>query len=75
MQRLLREGGGALAEDIPPASDAERQEGDVSDELDLAAPDPPQLPRPAEPTRGGSSGDILRELLAELEALRALLPD
>ena len=73
VQRLLREGGGALAEDIPPASEAERREGEMADELDLSPPLPSRSP---EPTRASSpSRNALLDLLAELEAMRALLPD
>jgi DNA-binding transcriptional MerR regulator len=84
VQRLLREGGGALAEDIPPASEADRRE-DETGELDLAPPDlaPPAghllQPGQAAPDLGGEPGEthrhVLLDLLAELEALRALLPD
>ena len=35
VQRLLREGGGALADDIPPASDAERLEADANGRVRL----------------------------------------
>ena len=68
VQRLLREGGGALAEDIPPASEAERRDDD--EELDLPSSEQPST-RPLDPAlREG-----LRGILAELEAIRALLPD
>ena len=72
VQRLLREGGGALAEDIPPASEAERREGEGPDELDLTPPTA-LLPIAARPSR--SRQDDLLDLLADLEALRAMLPD
>ena len=99
VQRLLREGGGALADDIPPASDAERREGDaeVEVEVELAtaqspSPTPEQGSSPGavlvpiapavDPLAAaapGSTGDeglraALREVLAELEAIRALIP-
>ena len=77
VQRLLREGGGALSEDIPPASEAERREGEMSDELDLHAPEPPGPP--SSPSASAPQEDAtrtaLRALLADLEALRALIPD
>ncbi len=72
VQRLLREGGGSLAEDIPPASEAERREGDLADELDLAPPPPPA---PAGPAISGATREQLLDLLADLEAIRARLPD
>ncbi len=76
VQRLLREGGGALPEDIPPASEAERREGEHLDELDLPAPEPTPDPRsPVGQERAGAREAALLELLAELEAMRALLPD
>ncbi len=74
VQRLLREGGGALSEDIPPASEAERREGDLVDELDLSPPTASTItptPQGAEPR----IRDMLLDMLAELEAMRALLPD
>ena len=84
VQRLLREGGGALAEDIPPASEADRREDDTG-ELDLAPPDLPPAaanvlhPGEAAPDLCGEPGGIPRQvlldLLVELESLRALLPD
>src|SRR5271163_2402421 len=42
VQRLLREGGGRLADDIPPATEAERAAAEAERNLALAAPDPPQ---------------------------------
>ena len=76
VQRLLREGGGALADDIPPASDAERLEADAEGEFDFAhataAAEPvPGLPAHPEADRARA---VLREVLAELEAIRALIP-
>lgn len=76
VQRLLREGGGALPADIPPASEAERIEGEaerdrlIRESRAVAASDEPPFepdPRP--------STELLREILVELEALRAMLPD
>ena len=78
VQRLLREGGGKLADDIPPPTDAEREAA----ERERGAPEPPQMvlsmleppvpqarrPSEIERLRGG-----LAHILTELEALRAML--
>ena len=69
VQRLLREGGGALAEDIPPASEADRREDE--DELDLLPPPERPVDHPPDP----ATREALLDILAELEAIRALLPD
>ncbi len=110
VQRLLREGGGRLSDNIPPptAEDLAQEEAALEDfvqddPVDLLDPIEPQLPMPGltprpraavEPTpvRPRKSGHaqshgvdaaeaeanrlraVLRETLAELEALRALLP-
>ncbi|MBN8899196.1 MAG: MerR family transcriptional regulator [Rhodospirillales bacterium] len=84
VQRLLREGGGKLSDDIPPPNPEERA-GEQAEEqepdllipgLELAPPTPPP-PRTAV-KRADPEVDRLRRLLAEaleeLEALRALLP-
>ena len=78
VQRLLREGGGQLAEDIPPATPAER----AASEAERAEP-PPSLPgfEPEPPAPVASSAEqeverlraVLRRTLEELLALRALL--
>ena len=109
VQRLLREGGGHLADDIPPPAPDEKA-GTVehvfhdTDEPQLPMPGlGPSLPPPAPPSPVTSSRGrkpkikvvsvpappsvdsaamsevavlrlVLRETLAELEALRALLP-
>jgi DNA-binding transcriptional MerR regulator len=88
VQRLLREGGGRLSDDIPPAP-ADEQE---AAEAERAAPLPtePELPiefthaAPPQTARGNPRprGDaeverlraVLAETLRELEELRALLP-
>jgi DNA-binding transcriptional MerR regulator len=87
VQRLLREGGGRLSDDIPPPSAEERavsgeEAGGVQAEPELplpgltpvAATARPRLPRAA---GGDAEAARLRALLAdvlqELEALRALL--
>ena len=87
VQRLLREGGGRLSDDIPPASAAERAAAEserravVSAEL-LQLPMPgfaaqPVMPPPAHPipppSHTAELRDLLKTTLAELEALRALL--
>lgn len=82
VQRLLREGGGRLSEDIPPPSPDERSEDDEANEekellipgLDLTAtasasrPQRPRVDSEVERLRG-----LLADTLRELEALRALL--
>jgi len=88
VQRLLREGGGRLSDDIPPPSVEERD--DVPSPTNHAEPELP-MPglHPASPTparaaapRTGKSSEaaeverlraLLNDALAELEALRALL--
>lgn len=78
VQRLLREGNGRLADDIPPPTDAEREAA----ERERLAPEPPQMvlsmiepavpparrPSEIERLRGG-----LTHILAELEILRSRL--
>ena len=46
VQRLLREGGGQLAEDIPPATAAERAAAESEQEAPPEAPAGPPPPRP-----------------------------
>ncbi len=74
VQRLLREGGGQLSDDIPPATPAER-----------AASEAERLEPPTLPGLASSPGDtgaeqevvrlraLLEQVLAEVQALRALL--
>lgn len=79
VQRLLRDGGGQLSEDIPPAPADERAAAEVeraqaahTPPLELAAPDPPdQLPDPQHELVRLRA--LLRATLAELESLRSLL--
>jgi DNA-binding transcriptional MerR regulator len=71
VQRLLREGGGRLSDDIPPPSEAERAAAAAEREQDTAG----QLPMPG--LLGEAPVEVLREALratlAELERLRALI--
>ncbi len=78
VQRLLREGGGRLADDIPPPTEAER----LAAEAERAAGGPPQMQLvmqevPAAPVRRASEVERLRAALVyalgELEALRAMV--
>ena len=76
VQRLLREGGGQLGDDIPPAPESERVEAEAELALPLP-PEPVELPAASEAVAEGEAVR-LRALLAgaleELVALRALLP-
>lgn len=85
VQRLLREGGGKLSDDIPPPNPDERagERADPESEADLMIPGlelaPPAPPPPRTALkRVDPEVDRLRRLLTEaleeLEALRALLP-
>jgi DNA-binding transcriptional MerR regulator len=87
VQRLLREGGGRLSDNIPPATEDERalaalERAGVPEPPPLPgfdlAPPPPPAAKPLVRPRAESEADRLRalltETLAELEALRALLP-
>jgi DNA-binding transcriptional MerR regulator len=77
VQRLLREGGGRLADDIPPPNDAERAAAEAEQfarapQLSFLPPEPvPSGRRTSEAERLRS---VLVHALAELEAIRALLP-
>jgi DNA-binding transcriptional MerR regulator len=82
VQRLLREGGGRLADDIPPATADERAAAEAERDLALAPP-PPELTLtipepPSVALRRPSEVERLRaalvHALAELEAIRSLLP-
>jgi DNA-binding transcriptional MerR regulator len=77
VQRLLREGGGQLAEDIPPATPSER----AASEAERSEP-PPSLPgfepsAPAAPREDEAARlrAVLELVLDELAELRALLDD
>ena len=77
VQRLLRDGGGQLAEDIPPATEVERQAAEA-EQIEPAAAmlevDPPPLIQ-ADPLviENERLRAILRYALAEVGAIRALL--
>jgi DNA-binding transcriptional MerR regulator len=82
VQRLLREGGGRLADDIPPATPSERAAAEAERHL-VIEPEPPQMiltmpEPPLSPPRKLTEVERLRaalaHALAELEDLRALLP-
>ncbi|OYV37812.1 MAG: hypothetical protein B7Z80_11830 [Rhodospirillales bacterium 20-64-7] len=88
VQRLLREGGGQLSDDIPPPSDEERATAEHEDDapehrplpipgLDLGAPGESLPPRSRPlPDRQGDAEQLRKVLLTvlqELEALRDLL--
>jgi DNA-binding transcriptional MerR regulator len=87
VQRLLREGGGKLSDDIPPAPVEEQEAAEaeraaaLEPELplpELSVPAPPQSGRANVRARTDPEADrlraLLRETLRELELLRALLP-
>ncbi len=86
VQRLLREGGGVLADDIPPPPETEREVEARESLLPLPGlePVPPPAPRAraeATPARPASAAEaeamrlrrVLAQTLIELETLRALL--
>jgi len=91
VQRLLREGGGRLSDDIPPPSDAERAEAEAERSgvprepellipgLDLEQAIEPRAPRATARPKPDPEVERLRALLAEvlreLEDLRGLLPN
>lgn len=78
VQRLLRDGGGQLSEDIPPATAAEREAAAVEradvDEAEMEAADDTL---PSEPDPAVAEAERLRALLQvmldEMVAIRALL--
>jgi DNA-binding transcriptional MerR regulator len=90
VQRLLREGGGRLSDDIPPPSADEVEAAEA--ERTASAAFEPELPMPelarsapqSTPSRSSVRPNadpeterlrsVLAEILRELEALRALLP-
>jgi DNA-binding transcriptional MerR regulator len=88
VQRLLREGGGHLSDDIPPATEAERAAA-AAERAQVVEDSAPLLPLPGvtplvavpkaarterAPDEAERLRGVLRHVLAELEALRRLLP-
>ena len=78
VQRLLRDGGGQLSEDIPPATEAERQAAEAERSEAHASAGIESAPGPLIPTQpvlveNERLRALLRHTLAELEAMRALL--
>ena len=78
VQRLLRDGGGLLADDIPDATEAER----AAAQAELAMPLPPELveavvarAKPGVEDEAVRLRLMLSYALDELVALRGLLPD
>jgi DNA-binding transcriptional MerR regulator len=87
VQRLLREGGGRLSDDIPPPTDEERAAAEAEahrapePELPLPGLAPPSAPgvariniRPKVDPETERLRALLAEALRELETIRALLP-
>jgi len=87
VQRLLREGGGKLSDDIPPATPDERLEAEIersepaaSTELELPIPELPPPAAAPRPPRSRAEMEVerlrtvLQQTLEELEAVRAMLP-
>jgi len=74
VQRLLREGGGQLSEDIPPANAAERAAAEA-EQAGAPIAGPLGLPGAAEPGSGEAARlrAVLEHALDELVALRAML--
>jgi len=81
VQRLLREGGGNLSDDIPPPAAGERSADDPDEqaelpmpELELEAPTPPRSPgRSRQDQEAARLRALLTDVLTELERIRALL--
>ncbi len=78
VQRLLREGGGRLSDDIPPATEAERAEAAAErthvQEAAEAAPEPAAGEVAGHAAAGPPGREVLVRVLRELEAVRRLLP-
>ena len=74
VQRLLRDGGGRLSDDIPPPTTAEREAAEA-ERANAAASmaDEPEPPQPLMDEHDEMRA-LLRHALRELEAIRALLP-
>lgn len=81
VQRLLREGGGSLSDDIPPPAAGERSSDEPDEqaelpmpELELKAPTPSRsAARPRQDPEVVRLRSLLTDVLTELERLRALL--
>ena len=73
VQRLLREGGGQLADDIPPAPPAERAAAEAERAVAPSLPglEPPAAPPPTDEVVALRA--VLEAVLQELVELRALL--
>ena len=72
VQRLLREGGGQLSDNIPPATAAERAAAEA-ERAGVAAPEPPEPAPSPETDEIARLRALLRQSLDELTALRAML--
>ena len=73
VQRLLREGGGQLSDDIPPATAAERAAAEAEQAEVATAPPPDLIASPPAPDEAAPLRALLRQALDELVAVRALL--
>ena len=73
VQRLLRDGGGQLADDIPPAPPAERAAAEAERAVPPSLPglEPPAAPPPDD--EAAALRAVLEAVLRELVELRALL--
>jgi len=79
VQRLLRDGGGRLADDIPPPTEAERAAAEAErspapPQLSFLAPEPAPVAVPRRPNEVERLRMVLMHTLAELEVIRAMLP-
>ncbi len=72
VQRLLREGGGQLSDNIPPATAAERAAAEAERAV-VAAPEPPGPAPNSNTDEVARLRALLRHSLDELTALRAML--
>jgi DNA-binding transcriptional MerR regulator len=72
VQRLLREGGGQLSDNIPPATAAERAAAEA-ERAGVAAPEPPEPAPTPDTDEVARLRALLRRSLDELTALRAML--
>ncbi len=72
VQRLLREGGGQLSDNIPPATAAERAAAEA-ERASVAAPEPSEPPSRPDTDEVARLRALLKHSLDELTALRAML--